>query len=166
MTKRHVFRPSLNDVLEDRVALSHVGAAQVAAVHSNPLSSATPTLRQKTLNDVNRSVDSAFNRFNKEYASELTALNRTGNSQQFQATFNQSVTRLRSSLATQASRIPVGSSTLNTELQQRVDSLVHDLQTNKTIAPSNLVKADQSGAHSDVSLFVHDEVSKGDLSLR
>jgi hypothetical protein len=166
MTKKHVFRPNLGDVLEDRVALSQIAAVPVAAVDSAAVRAATATLKQKTLNDVNRSVDTAFNRFNKEYATELKALNRSGNSQQFQVSVNQSVSRLRTSLAGQAARIPGGSSTLNTELQQRVDSLVHDLQTNKSVAPSNLIKADESGAHADVGTFVHDQVSRGDLSLR
>jgi len=151
-------------MLEERIALSQLGTVHVAAVHSKP--AGTPVLKHQTLNDVNRSIDTAFNRFNKDYASELTALNRTGNSSQFQTKFNQSVTRLRSSLASQAARIPVGSSALNTDLQQRVDSLVNDLKTNKSITPSTLIKADQSGSHADVGTFVHNEASKGDLSLR
>ena len=166
MTKKHVFRPNLGDVLEDRVALSQIAAVPVAAVDSEAVRAATATLKQKTLNDVNRSVDTAFNRFNKEYASELTTLNRSGNTSQFEAKFTQSVTRLRSSLASQATRIPGGSSTLNVELQHRVDSLVHDLQTSKGIASSNLIRSDQSGAHADVGSFVHDETAKGDLSIR
>jgi hypothetical protein len=164
MTRKHVFRPSLSPELEDRIALSSVGTVHVAAAHPTP--AATQVLKHQTLNDVNRSIDTAFNRFNKEYASELTTLNRSGNNSQFDAKFTQSVTRLRSSLASQAARIPGGSSTLNVELQHRVDSLVHDLQTNKGIAPSNLVRSDQSGAHADVGTFVHDETAKGDLSIR
>jgi hypothetical protein len=165
--RKHAFRPSLNnDVLEERLALSHVGTVHVAAVHAKPHSSATPVLKQQTLNAVNRSIDSAFGQFNKDYSSELAALNRSGDTAKFQAKFTQSVTHLRSALATQAARVPGGSTTLSTELQQRVDSLVNDLKTNKSIAPRNLIKSDQSGAHSDVSIFVHDEVAKGDLSVR
>jgi hypothetical protein len=168
MTRKHAFRPGLNDVLEDRVALSHAGASTVAAIHipAKPHPAATPVLAQQTLNAVNRSVDSAFSRFSKDYSSELAALNRTGNSAQYTARFDQSVARLRSTLATQAGRVPGGSTTLAVELQQRVDSLVHDLETNKSVSPTQLIKSDQSGAHSDVGTFVHDEVVKGDLSLR
>jgi hypothetical protein len=167
MTRKHVFRPSLNnDVLEDRVALSHVGTVHVAAVHSKPHPSATPVLKQQTLDAVNHSVDTAFNQFNKDYSSELAALNRSGNTATFQAKVTRSVTHLRSALATQAARVPGGSTTLGTELQQRVDSLVLDLKTVKSVSPSNLIKSDQSGAHSDVSTFVHDKVAKGDLSIR
>jgi hypothetical protein len=165
MTKKNVFRPVLNDVLEDRIALSHTGVVHIGVAHPRPPAT-TPTLTQQALNNVNRGVDTAFNRFNTEYASELKALNRSGNTPQFQARFDQSVARLRASLTTRAARIPGGSTTLNTELQQRVDSLVHDLATNKGVASTNLIKADQSGAHADVGTFVHDEVSKGDLSLR
>jgi hypothetical protein len=164
MTRKHVFRPSLHSELEDRVALSHVVPVQVGVAHPRP--AATTVLKHQTLNDVNRSIDNAFNRFNKEYASELTAPNRSGNSQQFTVKYTQSVAHLRSSPASQAARIPGGASTLNADLQSRVDTLVHDLATSKTIAPSNLIRSDQSGAHADVNLFVHDEAARGDLSIR
>ncbi len=86
MTRKHVFRPGLNDVqLEERVALSQLGTVQVAAVQAKP--TGTPVLKHQTLNDVNRSIDNAFNRFNKDYAGEFSALKRTGNSTQFQAKF-------------------------------------------------------------------------------
>ena len=76
----------------------------------------------------------------KDYSSELAALNRSGNTATFQAKFTQSVTHLRSALATQAARVPGGSTTLGTELQKRVDSLVLDLKTVKSVSPSNLIK--------------------------
>jgi hypothetical protein len=55
----------MNDVqLEERLALSQLGTVQVAAVPAKPTGTGTPVLKHQTLNDVNRSVDNAFNRFN------------------------------------------------------------------------------------------------------
>jgi hypothetical protein len=51
-------------------------------------------------------------------------------------------------------------------LNNRVDSLVNDLKTKETLSSTDLVRSDQSGAHADVATFVHDEVSKGDFSLK
>jgi hypothetical protein len=124
-----------------------------------PISSAT-------LNDVNRKIDLAFAQFNKAYTNEVTRVDRTGNEANFQSDFATSETKLKLALDKQAARIPGGSQALAQTLNARVDSLVEDLKTNTTVSSTDLVRSDQSGAHADVATCVHDEVSKGDFSLK
>jgi hypothetical protein len=160
MTKKHQFRPSLNDRLEDRVTPSHAGTIAVVATHGAPI------VREATVNAVGRSIDNSFNRFNQEYRKELATLNRTHDNTRFDAQVTQSVGRLRTSLAVQAARFPKGSDILNSELQHRVDTLVADLGSHKGITPADQVKSDEFGAHQDLNSFVHDEITKGDFSVR
>jgi hypothetical protein len=160
MTKKHQFRPGLNDWLEDRITPSTIGMAAVVKTAGPPI------VRQATVNDVGRSIDTAFNRFNKDYTKELATLNHTHNTAKFQAQVAQSVSHLRSSLAAQAARFPKGSDILNAELQHRVDTLVADLGTNKGISAADQVKSDDFGAHQDLNSFVHDQITKGDFTVR
>jgi hypothetical protein len=166
--KKHNFRPGLNDVLEDRLALSHagtVGVVHVAQVHTKAPHAGHTVLRSATLNDVNRKIDAAFTQFNKQYKKEIAQLGRSGDKTKFQSDLTASSDRLRQALDRQAARIPGGGKTLVVTLNDRVDSLLHDLATNTTRSSTDLVRSDQSGAHGDVALYVHDEVLKGDFSL-
>jgi hypothetical protein len=165
--RKQNFRPSLNDVLEDRLALSHTGAAGVVHVaHPKPHNPGHPVLRSTTLNDVNRKIDLAFAQFNKAYTKEVTRVDRTGDQTKFQSDLAASEAKLKLALDKQAARIPGGSQALDQTLNARVDSLVKDLKTNTTVSSTDLVRSDQSGAHADVATYVHDEVSKGDFSLK
>ena len=77
--RKHTFRPSLNDVLEDRLALSHTGSAGVVHVaHPKPHNPGMPVLKSATLGDVNRKIDLAFATFNTAYSKEITRLAHTG----------------------------------------------------------------------------------------
>jgi hypothetical protein len=158
------FRPTISDVLEDRVALSHVGVVHLGQAH--PSASSAHVLKTATLNDVNRKIDSAFTQFTKEYSKEVTQAGRTGNQTKFQSDFGVSVQKLRTTLDKQAVRIPGGAQSLVTKLNATVDSLVHDLSTKSTQPSSDLIRSDQSGAHADVQTYVHDAVSKGDFSVK
>jgi hypothetical protein len=162
--RKHAFRPSLNDVLEDRIALSHVGITH--ASHAHAAASTGHVLKTNTLNDVNRKIDSAFNQFTKEYNKELATAGHTGNTVTFQSDVTASVSRLRTALDKQAARIPGGTQTLVSELNSRVDSLVHDLTSSSASSASNLIRADQSGSHGDIQNFVHNAASKGELSIK
>jgi hypothetical protein len=163
--KKHTFRPSLNDVLEDRLALSHAGV--IGAVHVDHAHPTThPVLKSSTVNDVNRKIDVAFAQFNKEYRKEISQLDRSGNETKFQGDLSVSANKLRQALDRQATRIPGGSTTLVVTLNNRVDSLLHDLATNTTRSSTDLIRSDQSGAHADVATYIHDEVAKGDFSLK
>ena len=164
--KRHRFQPSLNDVLEDRIALSHAGTAHVALAHPKPTPKGQPILKSSTLNDVNHKIDQAFAQFNKDYTKEIVKLDRSGNDARFQSDFSGSVNKLKLTLDKQATRIPGGAQNLAAALNARVDSLVKDLTTNKTASSVDLIQSDRSGAHADVSTFIHDEVSKGDFSVK
>ena len=147
--RKHAFRPSLNDVLEDRIALSHiggVGVVHVAHAHPTPAPKGHPVLKSAVLNDANHKIDVAFAQFTKEYNKEITKVDRTGNEAKFQSDLGASVNRLRSTLAKQAARIPGGSTSLNPALQQQVDSLAKDLATNTSHSSTDLIRADQSGA--------------------
>jgi hypothetical protein len=73
---------------------------------------------------------------------------------------------LRLSLDRQADRLPGNVTGLTQTLNNRVDSLLHDLAINTSQSSTNLVRSDQSGAHADVATYVHDELAKGDFSLR
>ena len=66
----------------------------------------------------------------------------------------------------QATRIPGGAQNLVSALNARVDSLVKDLSTNNNSSSNNVIQSDRVGAHADVATYVHDEVSKGDFSLK
>ncbi len=165
--RKHTFRPSLNDVLEDRLALSHTGAAGVVHVaHPKPHNPGMPVLKSATLGDVNRKIDLAFATFNTAYSKEITRLAHTGDQARFQSDLAASEAKLKGTLDKQATRIPGGSQALATTLNARVNSLVKDLKSNTTVSSKDLVRSDQSGAHADVFTFVHDEVSKGDLSVK
>jgi hypothetical protein len=165
--RKHTFRPSLNDVLEDRLALSHTGAAGIVHVaHPKPHNPGTPVLKTSTLNDVNRKIDLAFAQFNKAYTKEVTQVDRTGDQAKFESDLAASEAKLKLALDKQAARIPGGGQALAQTLNTRVDSLVKDLKTNSTASSTDLVRSDQSGARADVYTYVHDEVSKGDFSLK
>ena len=77
---KHAFRPSLNDVLEDRIALSHAGAVHLAAAHPK----GALVLKSSTLNNVNHKIDLAFAQFSKSYSKDITKLDRSGNEARFQ----------------------------------------------------------------------------------
>jgi hypothetical protein len=81
--KKHSFRPSVDDVLEDRLALSHPGAAAMAHV-AHIQAKGPPVLRTAALNDVNRKIDAAFTQFDKQYAREVAQLGRNGDQVRFQ----------------------------------------------------------------------------------
>jgi hypothetical protein len=163
--KKHTFRPTLNDVLEDRLALSHVGAIGMVHVdHAHP--TAPPVLMTATVNDVNHKIDVAFAQFNKEYKKEITRVDRTGDEGKFQSDFAASASKLKQILDRQAARIPGGSQTLAPTLNARVDSLVGDLATQTSRSSTDLIHSDQSGAHADVQTYIHDAVASGDFSLR
>ncbi len=167
--RKHTFRPCLNDVLEDRLALSHAGASgvvHVALAHPKPHTPAHPVVKSATVNDVNHKIDVAFAQFNKQYTKEITQVDRTGNQAKFQVDLAASASKLKVTLDKQAARIPGGSQSLAVTLNARVDSLVKDLTTNTTLSSTDLVRSDQSGAHADVATFIHDEVAKGDLSVK
>ncbi len=118
--RKHTFRPSLNDVLEDRLALSHTGAAGVVQVaHPKPHKPGTPVLKSATLNDVNRKIDLAFTQFNKAYTKEVTQVDRTGNQAKFQSDLSANEIKLKAALDKQAARIPGGSQTLAQTLNAR-----------------------------------------------
>ena len=134
--------------------------------HPKPQNPALPVLKSSTLNDVNRKMDLAFTQFDKAYTKEVKQLDRTGNQAKFQSDLAASESRLKSTLDKQATRIPGGGTALAATLNTRVDSLVNDLRSNTTVSSKELVRSDQSGAKADVFTFVHDEVSKGDLSLK
>jgi hypothetical protein len=163
---KHAFRPSLNDVLEHRIALSHLGSVQVAVAHPKPTPKGQPILKSTTLNDVNHKIDQAFSQFNKEYTKEVAKLDHTRNEAKFQSDLGASVKKLETSLDKQAARIPGGPQNLAPVLNARVDSLVKDLKTDTSISSTNLIQSDRSGAHADVSTYVHDEVAKGDFSVK
>jgi hypothetical protein len=163
--KKRAFRPSLNDVLEDRLALSHVGAVGMVHVdHAHP--TASPVVKMATVNDVNRKIDVAFAQFNKEYKTEIARVDRTGNEGKFESDFAASASKLKQVLDRHAARIPGGSQTLAPTLNARVDSLVRDLTTQTSRSSTDLIHSDQSGAHADVQTYLHDAVAKGDFSLR
>jgi hypothetical protein len=165
--RKHPFRPSLNDVLEDRLALSHTGAAGVVHVaHPRPHQPGTPVLRSSTLNDVNRKIDLAFAQFNRAYTKEVRQVDRTGDQARFEGDLAASEAKLKLTLDRQAARIPGGGQTLAQTLNARVGSLVKDLKSYTTQSSTDLVRADQSGARADVLSYVHDEVTKGDFSLK
>jgi hypothetical protein len=115
---------------------------------------------------VNRKIDVAFTQFNKEYKREVAQVDKFHDEAAFQNSLAASEARLKQALDKQAARIPGGGQALSTTLNKRVDSLIHDLSTNTTQPSTNLVRSDQSGAHADVAGYVHDEVAKGDFSLR
>jgi hypothetical protein len=125
-----------------------------------------PVVTTKHVDQVNRLDNAAFNEFNKEYSKELKTLARTGNQAKFGGQFATSVAKLRKTLAADANRLPFGKTNLNPALQARVDSLVTDLQSKSSISPSDLITADRFGANHDVSQFIHDQVSSGDLSVK
>jgi hypothetical protein len=154
----------MSNVLEDRLALSTVTGVHAAAVV--PTAVKHPTVTFRVLSDVNQKVDVAFNRFHQEYQAEQTRLARTGNVAKFQHDSEASVTRLRVALSKQATRIPVAASAVKTALMARVDSLTHDLATDKTHSTADMIHSDQVGARSDISTAVHDQVVKGDLSIK
>jgi hypothetical protein len=165
--RKHTFRPSLNDVLEDRLALSHIGAAGVVHVaHPKPHNPGHPVLKSATLNDVNRRIDLAFTQFDKAYTKEVKQLDKTGNSAKFQGDLAVSEARLKAMLDKQADRIPGGSQNLAQTLNARVDSLVNDLKSNTSLSSKDLIRSDQSGARADLASYIHDEVSKGDFSVK
>ena len=134
--------------------------------HPKPHKPGTPVLKSATLNDVNRKIDLAFTQFNKAYTKEVTQVDRTGNQAKFQSDLSANEIKLKAALDKQAARIPGGSQTLAQTLNARFDSLVKDLKTNTTLSSTDLVRSDQSGAHADVATYIHDEVSKGDFSLK
>jgi hypothetical protein len=119
-----------------------------------------------TLNDAIRMIDLAFAQFNKAYTKEVTQVDCTGDGAKFQSDLATSETKLKPALGKQATRIRGGSQTLAQTLNARVDSLVKDLKSNTTQSSTDLVRADQSGAYADVLSYVHDEVTKGDSSLK
>jgi hypothetical protein len=164
--RKHAFRPSLDGVLEVRLALSHTGAGIVQVAHPKPHTPGVPVLKSATLNDANRKIDLAFAQFNKAYTKEVTQLDRTHNQSKFEGDLAASKAKLKATLDRQAARIPGGGQALAQTLNVRVDSLVNDLKTNTSQSSTSLVRADRSGAHADVLTYVHDEASKGDLSLR
>jgi hypothetical protein len=166
--KKHTFCPSLTDVLEDRLVLSHAGAAGVVHInhaHPKPPNPGTPVLKTTTLNDMNRQVDRAFTQFNKSYTKEIARVDRTGDETKFLSDFNVSVNQLKLTLDKQAARIPGGTQKLAPVLNTTVDSLAKDLAT-KTSSSTDLIHADQSGAHADVSTYIHDAVSNGEFSVK
>jgi hypothetical protein len=159
----------MNDVLEDRLVLSHFGAVGVVHVdhaHPTPPTKGTPVLKTGVLNDVNQKIDLVFAQFNNQYKKEVAQVDRTGNESKFGTELAASVNKLKQSLDKQAARIPGGKTNLVPVLNARVDSLVHDLETKSAQSSNDLVKADQSGIHADVQTYVHDAVSKGDLSMK
>jgi hypothetical protein len=167
--RKHTFRPSLNDVLEDRIALSHTGVTGMVHVdhaHPKPHEPEHPVLKTSTLNDVNHKIDVAFTQFNKHYKKEIGQVDRSGNETKFKGDLNASVAKLKQTLDRQAARIPGGSGDLVKALNARVDSLITDLTTDTTRSSTDLVHSDQAGAHSDVQSYVHDSVARGDFSVR
>jgi hypothetical protein len=167
--RKRGFNPAIDSSLEDRLALSTTGTSALAAAHAHALAAKTvthPVVTAPQVRQVNLKVDAAFNELNREYSKELRTLGRTGDHSKFDVQFAASVKRLRNSLAVDANRLPFGKSGLNPSLQARVDSLLNELNTNSSVSSSNLVSADRSGANSDVSTFIHDEATKGDISLK
>src|SRR6185312_3087645 len=110
--KKHTFRPSLNDALEDRIALSHAGIAHVGVAHPK----GHLVLKSSTLNDVNHKIDQAFAQFGKRYSKEITQVNRSGDQGKFQHDLGASVIKLRVALNKQATRIPGGAQALASAL--------------------------------------------------
>lgn len=96
------FSPSLNEALEDRLALSVSSA--VGIVHH--------VVTAGVVNDVNHKVDLAFAQFNKEYKKEVTQVARTGNDVRYEHQFAVSTAKLKKSLDKQAARIPGGTQIL------------------------------------------------------
>jgi hypothetical protein len=162
--RKTTFRPCLDhDILEDRVALSHLGAVPAQA---QPKGAAAHVVRTGTIDSVTSKIDNSFSTFNREYTREINTLNRTHDGATFQAQLDRSVTRLRTTLARQAGRIPGGAQNLAPELQSRVDSLVKDLATNTTQSSRDLITSDEFGARHDVNSYIHDATSRGDFSVR
>ena len=159
---KHAFRPSLNGVLEDRIALSHAGGLQVAVAHPK----GHLVLKSTTLNNVNHRIDLAFAQFHTSYSKEITQLDRSGNEARFQRELGVSVNKLKATLDKQAARIPGGPLSLVSALNARVDSLAKDLSTTKNLSSIDLIQSDLAGAHTDVATYVQNEVSKGDFSVK
>jgi hypothetical protein len=167
--RKHNFSPTLDSALEERLALSSTAVGTLGGAHAHLLAAKPakhPVVTAKQVSQVNVKVDSAFNEFNREYSKELRTLGRTGNHSKFDTQFAASVKKLRNSLAIDANRLPFGKTSLNPALQARVDSLVSELKTNTSADSPTLIAADRSGANSDVSTFIHDEATKGDISLK
>ena len=163
--RKHIFQPSMNDVLEDRLVLSHVGAVGIVHMdHAHP--SPVPVVKQAVVNDVNHKVDLAFAQFNKEYKQEIAKVDRTRNETKFQSDLNASVKRLKNTLDKQAARIPGGKANLAPVFNARVDNLLQDLATKTNRSSNDLVSSDKSGAHGDVQNYIHDAILKGDLSVK
>jgi hypothetical protein len=103
--RKHAFRPTLNDVLEDRLALSHTGAGVVHVAHPKPHNPGHPVLKSTTLTDVNRKIDLAFTQFDRAYTKEVKQLDRTGDQAKFQSDLAASEGRLKLAMDKQAARI-------------------------------------------------------------
>jgi hypothetical protein len=165
----HRFRPSLNDVLEDRLALTYTGAAGVAnATVANPrlTTPAHPVLRSGALVDVNQKIDIAFVGFSMEYRKEFVRVHKSGHMGRFQSELASSASKLRLALDREAGFIPGGTQTLTATLNARVDRLLQDLSTHTTQSSFALISSEQSGAHADVATYVLGEVAEGVLSVR
>ena len=165
--RKHKFSPSLDGSLEDRLALSTTAASAVIAAHVHAAKPVKhPVVTKAQVTQVNLQVDTAFNQFNRDYTQELNTVARTGNHTKFNKQFAASVSKLRKSLATDANHLPFGKTTLNPALQARVDTLVKDLETKTSVPSAQLITSDRFGANQDVNTFIHDESSKGDITLK
>jgi hypothetical protein len=178
--RKHVFRPSFSDILEDRLTLSSAGAAGVvpaavgstkptnppAAAGSKPTNPPHPALRTGALNDVSQRIDVAFAQFDKAYSKVIVQLRGSGNEARFRGALADSAGKLKQSLDVLATLIPGGSEGLTPTLNTRVDNLLQHLSTNPAQSSTGVILSDQSGAHSDLASFVQGEIAKGVLSLR
>ena len=96
--RKNTFCPSLNDVLEDRLVLSHVGALAVihaAHAHPTPPTPGHPVLKSAVVNDVNNKIDAAFAQFNREYKREIGQVDRNGDEGKFDVDVAATTARLR-----------------------------------------------------------------------
>jgi hypothetical protein len=165
--RKYKFSPMFDGSLEDRLAPSTTGTSVLIGAHVHAAKAVKhPVVTTNQVTQVNLKVDAAFNGFNRAYSLELRTLARTGNHTKFNKQFATSVSQLRNSLATDANRLPFGKTNLNPALQARVNTLVKELETNTTVSSAVAIGSDRSGSHQDVNNFVHDEASKGDISLK
>jgi hypothetical protein len=167
MNKR-TFRPSLSDILEDRLVLSAAAAsvAPVTVTSHKPTSPSHPVLRTGALYDVINKIDQAFVQFNKEYRNEFVRLRNSGNQVRFRSDLAASGARLRRTLEMQAELLPGGSQALTTNLNARIDALLNELSTNTAQSSTSLIAAAQAGAQADVADDIQTEIANGRLSLR
>lgn len=163
------FRPSLNDVLEDRLAMSQIvpiGTTKAPTAHPTPTPPPVPALRTGALNDVNGQIDVAFAQFGRAYRYDFLRFHKSGNQAGFRSGLAAGASKLRQTLDSLAILLPGSNQNLATTLNNRVDSLLQGLSGNTSQSQANLIGTEQSGAQSDLAAYVQSEVARGAFTLR